>query len=150
MLMKMAGFSFGAGSDTHHSVKGQRKTLLMIGVSLVLWSLLSHIVIMNKTNVSEHIGDSSMQEVANEKGPAFNQQHLHNEEGFPLLEHMPLLPFELRSAVNRTCDPPHGIPRQCCLGSNTYLAKDSAFHPGKCRIRMVSETLIIRLFHIVM
>ena len=34
-------------------------------------------------------------------------------------EQVPLLDWEVESAVNRTCQPPNGIPKYCCLGSTS-------------------------------
>lgn len=33
------------------------------------------------------------------------------------LVHLPLLPWEAESLVNRTCHPPPGVPQYCCIGS---------------------------------
>jgi hypothetical protein len=41
-----------------------------------------------------------------------------DEPGFPMVEHLPLLPWELESAgEHRSCKPPEGISDSCCLGS---------------------------------
>ena len=51
-----------------------------------------------------------------------SQQDARNARGRPLsskaqAEALPLFDWEIRSAVERKCHPPPGIPSMCCLGS---------------------------------
>jgi len=63
-----------------------------------------------------------------------------DEEGFPMVEHLPFLPWERLSAEDRDCKPPKGIPSYCCAGS---VSKGGSvqFRANECQVGMVSEML---------
>ena len=46
-------------------------------------------------------------------------------------ELLPLLPWEILSMENRTCEPPKGIPQRCCLGS-VSSGGSVKFHSNLC------------------
>lgn len=70
--------------------------------------------------------------------PLSKELLFEGEEGFPMLQDVPLLPFEIQSAINRTCNPPPGMPMQCCLGSASQTGQ-TLFKKRSCQVGMVSE-----------
>jgi hypothetical protein len=64
------------------------------------------------------------------------QIYADNARGWPLSskahpEALPLFDWEIRSAVERKCHPPPGIPSSCCLGSYSIGGRVS-FHANFC------------------
>jgi len=123
-------------NKTGRTVVRRVRVLLVVGL---LWINLTALILGNDRNNQRFLERANIW--ATSATPPSKKLLFEGEEGFPMLQDVPLLPFEIQSAINRTCNPPPGMPMQCCLGSASQTGK-YLFRKDSCRVGMVSEMLV--------